>query len=143
MNRKIAYLFAGTVGALAFHGAGLASGPAAGNGANYALTGSAGMLQNQPPVTVTDNRTVQKCTVTSINVVANDSDPEGNLPIVLLSVSAATKGQASVHNGTTVVYESTTQAGLDSLTYTVRDSLGAESNGTLNVTISGGLINCA
>lgn len=97
---------------------------------------------NDPPVTVTDNRSVQRCTITTINVVANDSDPEGNLPIVLLSVSAGTIGTASVWNGTSVVYESTITPGTEQLTYTVRDSLGATSNGTLNITVSGGLINC-
>lgn len=97
---------------------------------------------NEPPTTVTDTRSVQRCTITTINVVANDSDPEGNLPIVLLSVSAGTIGTASVWNGTSVTYESTITPGLESLTYTVRDSLGATSNGTLNITVSGGILNC-
>lgn len=158
MNRKIPYLFAGTLGALAIHGHGLASDAApsthdgraiaasytaAGNSANVTLAGAGGMLQNQPPTTVTDNRSVQRCTITAIQVLANDSDPEGNLPLVLLSVSAGTIGTSWTWNGTTVYYESTITPGAESLTYTVRDSLGATSNGTLNITVSGGVINCA
>lgn len=142
MNRKITYLFAGAVAALAIHGPGLASDTAAGNSANVTLAVAGGMLQNQPPVTVTDTRNVQRCTITSINVLANDSDPEGNLPLVLLSVSAGTIGSAYVWQGAVIYYESTITPGSESLTYTVRDSLGATSNGTLNITVAGGVIHC-
>jgi hypothetical protein len=90
----------------------------------------------------TDSHTMQKCRIATIAVLANDTDPEGNLPLVLLSVSAGTKG-LSYLSGNSVGYESTNLGGLEALTYTVRDSLGATSTGTLNITVSGGAINCA
>jgi len=96
---------------------------------------------NQPPVANTDSHTMQKCRTATIAVLANDTDPEGNLPLVLLSVSAGTKGTSAL-SGSSVYYESTNLGGLEALTYTVRDSLGATSTGTLNITISGGAINC-
>jgi YD repeat-containing protein len=93
---------------------------------------------NSPPTTVADSLSVARCSTGSRNVVANDSDPEGNTPLVLLDVSSGAKGNASVASSTTVQYESFDQAGSDPLTYTVRDSLGASSTGTLNVTVTSG-----
>ena len=97
---------------------------------------------NQPPVTAPNTLSLQKCRTATINVVANDSDPEGNVPLVLLSISSSTIGYAALSGTTSVYYESNTQGGTEVLTYTVRDSLGATSTGTLTVTVSGGLINC-
>jgi len=111
--------------------------------ADGALTAEADLQYNQPPVAVTDTRSVQRCTITRINVLENDSDPEGNLPLTLLSVTPGTIGAAYTWNGTAVYYESTITPGFESLTYTVQDSLGATSNGTINITVSGGVINCA
>jgi YD repeat-containing protein len=91
---------------------------------------------NSPPTTVADTAAAARCSTGSRNVVANDSDPEGNTPLVLLDVSPGTKGNASVLDSTTVQYESSDATGTDPLTYTVRDSLGASSTGTLNVTIT-------
>lgn len=97
---------------------------------------------NQPPVTVPNTASLQKCRSVTVNVIANDSDPEGNVPLVLLSVTGATIGYAQLVGTTSVYYESNTQGGTDVLTYTVRDSLGASSTGTLTVTVAGGAINC-
>lgn len=57
---------------------------------------------------------------------------------VLLGVSPGTKGDAAMISSTTVRYDSYDTAGPDALSYTVRDSLGASSTGTLNVTITSG-----
>lgn len=92
---------------------------------------------NQPPTTVADNLSMPKCSIRSINVVANDTDPEGNTPIVLIGVSGAgALGYASVMNSTSVQYEAYSSPGSDTITYTVRDSLGATSTGILHVTIT-------
>jgi YD repeat-containing protein len=93
---------------------------------------------NSPPTTVADALSVARCSTGSRNVTANDNDPEGNTPLVLLDVSPGTRGNASVLNSTTVQYESFDTTGSDPLTYTVRDSLGASSTGTLNVTVTSG-----
>ncbi|HMJ92525.1 MAG TPA: Ig-like domain-containing protein [Allosphingosinicella sp.] len=90
---------------------------------------------NQPPTTVADSATVAKCGTVTRNVTANDTDPEGNYPLVLLSVTS-TKGTAVVDGTTSVTFTNNGQTGLASLTYTVRDSLGATSQGTFDVTIS-------
>lgn len=93
---------------------------------------------NQPPTTVADTLSIPKCAVTTKNVTANDSDPEGNLPLVLLSAtnSVPARGDVSVYNSTSVQYAANNNPGTDIVTYTVRDSLGATSNGTLTVTVT-------
>lgn len=90
---------------------------------------------NQAPVTAADTLSVPRCGSNFKNVTANDSDPEDHLPLALVSVSAGTLGAASVFDGDQVFYEAGSSAGTDVLTYTVEDSLGAASNGTLTVTV--------
>ena len=92
---------------------------------------------NSPPVTVADTLTVPRCQTRTKDVTANDSDPEGNVPLVVLSAvnANASRGTVSVVSASTVSYESYDfPAGTDTVTYTVRDSLGATSTGTLTVT---------
>jgi YD repeat-containing protein len=93
---------------------------------------------NQPPVTQSDTLNVSVCSTGTINVIANDTDPEGNYPLTVTAVSTATKGGASVISSTTIEYDAGLHAGAESLTYTVQDSLGASSTGTLNVNIASG-----
>lgn len=69
----------------------------------------------------------------SVNVIANDTDPEGNYPLTLVSVSSPT-GAAYVASSTHVGW-SGYDAGLYPVTYVVRDSLGATSTGTLTVRV--------
>lgn len=71
----------------------------------------------------------------TIFALGNDTDPEGNTPLVLLAVTQGSKGTASVRAGTYVRYIPSGPTGIDLLTYTVRDSLGATSTGTITVTV--------
>ena len=120
---------------------------AAGNRTNYAVSTNGTPppvppppppASNQPPVTVADTLSVPKCTTRTKDVTANDSDPEGNLPLVLLTVAntTPTRGTPSVLNASTIQYEAGANPGSDSVTYTVQDSLGAASTGTLAVTVT-------
>ncbi len=94
---------------------------------------------NNPPATVADTLSVARCATGSKNVVANDSDPEGNLPLALVDVSPGIRGSATVLDASTVQYEAFDSTGTDPLTYTVQDSLGASSTGTLTVTVTSGV----
>lgn len=79
----------------------------------------------------------------TINVLANDTDPEGNLPLTVPAASltqpAAGRGTVST-DGTTVTYTppaTVTSAFTTTFTYQARDSLGALSNsGTVTVNVS-------
>lgn len=102
---------------------------------------------NNPPVTVADSlMNVPKCAIRDKDVTFNDSDPEGNVPLVLLSVvnSNPSLGSPSVWSASTVRYEADISGvtGSDTVTYTVRDSLGATATGTLSVTVVNSGANC-
>lgn len=120
----------------------------AGNRTNYAVslngTPPPPPPANQPPTTAADALSVPKCAVRNKDVTFNDSDPEGNVPLVVLSVinSNPALGAPSVLSASTVRYEAGASPGSDVVTYTVRDSLGATSTGTLNITVTNSGTNC-
>lgn len=122
---------------------------AANNRTNYtvSLSGGAPPPSNNPPITVADSLTnVPKCAIRDRDVTFNDRDPEGNVPLVLLSVvnSNPSLGSPSVWSASTVRYEADLSGatGTDTVTYTVRDSLGATATGTLTVSVVNSGTNC-
>jgi hypothetical protein len=91
---------------------------------------------NQPPVANLDTASVARCGVVTKNVVLNDTDPEGNYPLSVLSVSySGTRGSAYVDSSTSIVFESNGTSGSASIAYVVKDSLGATATGNFNVTV--------
>jgi hypothetical protein len=100
-------------------------------------TGSinAASAPNQPPVANPDSATVGICQSAVINVVANDTDPEGNYPLTLVSVDSGTLGSASVYDGSNVRYGAYGVTGGEQITYTVQDSLGNRSTGIIGINI--------
>ncbi|WP_336332562.1 Ig-like domain-containing protein [Pseudomonas putida] len=77
----------------------------------------------------------------TINVLANDTDPEGNLPLSVAALTQPAAGRGTVStDGTTVTYTppaTVTTAFTTTFTYQVRDSLGALSNSaTVTVNVS-------
>jgi YD repeat-containing protein len=96
---------------------------------------------NNPPVTAADTLTVDRCGYGEVNVTANDSDPDGNVPLVVIDAvnanPAAFKGMPSVVSGSVVGFQARENGatGATAVTYTVRDSLGATATGTINITI--------
>jgi hypothetical protein len=89
---------------------------------------------NQPPVASPDSLSAPKCVHRSVNVIANDSDPDGNVPLALTGVN---QSWASIESATTVGVDTPATNGTYTVTYTVSDSLGATANGTLTVTVTG------
>lgn len=142
LGRLVAVQYSGTVNNNQAHS--LCYDPA-GNRTQYksdstgALTSCAGGTPtpaptNQPPTANPDTLTVKPCAYGSKDVTANDTDPEGNYPLAL---TAVTGPYASVDTSTTVGFQAPPTTGTYIVTYTVADSLGATSNGTLTVTVSG------
>ena len=97
--------------------------------------------ENYPPVANTDTLSLKVCKTANKNVIANDTDPEGHLPLTLLEVTSGSHGTASVLNSTTVQFESNDFPGTDTLTYIVMDSQGAMASGTLSVQVTSGVCN--
>jgi len=97
---------------------------------------------NKPPVANNDSAATTAGKPIVINVLANDTDPEGNLPLTIrdLNQPDSGKGTAST-DGTTVTY--TPPATVDtpftaSFAYTARDAKGADSltQATVSVAVS-------
>lgn len=96
---------------------------------------------NRAPTAVADSVATLGVPLT-INALANDTDPEGNLPLTIASVTQpipAGRGTVST-NGNTITYTppaTFTTAFSTTFTYIVRDSIGALSTpGTVTVQVS-------
>lgn len=84
-----------------------------------------------PPQAGNDTATTSEDTPVTINVLANDSDPDGDAldPATLRISSAPAHGAATVNGDGTVTYTPHANFnGADSFSYTVRDARGAVSN---------------
>ena len=92
-------------------------------------------LVNQPPVAVDDSANVQNGATVSINVLANDFDPEGG-PLTITAVGAPSYGSASIVGGTIVYASNATFAVVDVFTYTISDPQGATATATVRVNVS-------
>lgn len=93
---------------------------------------------NSPPTPVTDNVSIARCTAGSFNVVANDTDADGNYPLTLVGVSVqGLQHGASLASSTSIGWEEAPFAGLYTMSYTVQDSQGASAQGVLNITVTG------
>jgi hypothetical protein len=88
-------------------------------------------------VTVANSLSLPRCASGTVNVLANDSDPDGD-SLSLVDLSEATKGSAWIGAGGEVTYEAGMATGSETLVYTTADSHGATATGNLNVTITGG-----
>ncbi|MDY6989263.1 MAG: Ig-like domain-containing protein [Thermodesulfobacteriota bacterium] len=98
------------------------------------VTGS----QNQKPQASDDGATTVEDTATTINVIANDTDPDGAIdPASISIVTNPTNGTADPESDGTVEYTPTTGfTGTDTFTYTVKDDEGATSNeATATITV--------
>ncbi|MEL7081549.1 MAG: Ig-like domain-containing protein [Pseudomonadota bacterium] len=94
---------------------------------------------NDPPVALNDSASTDPDQAVTIDVLANDSDPDGTLdPNTVTVVSAPTNGTFNVNADGSITY--TPNAGFqgsETFTYTVADNLGA-SSAEADVTVSVG-----
>ncbi|WP_415769836.1 Ig-like domain-containing protein [Pseudomonas sp. LB3P38] len=95
---------------------------------------------NRPPVAVADSIATLGVAV-PINVLANDTDPEGNVPLAVASLTQPAAGRGTVSsNGTVITYTppaTVTTAFTTTFTYIARDSFGALSTpATVTVQVS-------
>jgi subtilisin family serine protease len=110
-----------------------------GNGSNTATVIIAVLPANQPPVAVNDSATTKKNTNVTINVVANDTDPEGLLvpSSAAIAVNPSKGSVVNNGNGTFTYSPKRNFTGSDSFTYTVKDNAGAVSNAaTVQVSVT-------
>jgi outer membrane protein OmpA-like peptidoglycan-associated protein len=91
---------------------------------------------NRGPAAVNDSVAAQCGSPLNINVLGNDTDPDGD-PLTITSVSVPGKGTASISGGR-IVYTPTSGAGCtgtDTFTYAISDGKGGTSSATVSVAL--------
>ncbi|HMB80445.1 MAG TPA: Ig-like domain-containing protein, partial [Vicinamibacterales bacterium] len=92
---------------------------------------------NRPPVAVADTATTTFKTPVTINVLANDSDPDGNT-LTIQSVSSCSNNGSAVIVGSQIRFTPSsdlTRGETDTFTYTISDGKGGTATATVSVTI--------
>ena len=107
------------------------------NGVNEAVFESYAfdVSNNEPPVAEDDEAVTAVDTAVTVDVLANDSDPDDD-PLLITAVTPAPNGTATVLGGALVEY--TPDAGFtgtDIFSYTIRDTNGGVSSAQVAVTV--------
>ncbi|MAT04307.1 MAG: hypothetical protein CL424_04595, partial [Acidimicrobiaceae bacterium] len=90
---------------------------------------------NRPPVPEDDNATVRAGKSVALNVLTNDTDPDGDI-LVLLSVEGADGAVTYAPDGEMAYApDVTSEAGTIELAYVVADDYGAEATGTVRIRV--------
>lgn len=101
---------------------------------------TAAFRDNQAPVTATDSASTVEDVAVTIDVLANDSDPDGDaltLPASGAIATAPAHGSATPVSATSIRYTPAAGfAGSDSFTYRVEDGWGGSATATVNVTVA-------
>jgi hypothetical protein len=90
---------------------------------------------NEPPVAQDDSASTNKNTAVTINVLANDDDPDSD-PLTVAVADPPTNGTATRNGDETVTYAPNTGfVGTDSFSYEITDGNGGMSTATVTVTV--------
>lgn len=99
---------------------------------NYWISGT--VAENQSPVANDDTATTNEDTAVTINVMANDSDADGQ-SLTIISLNNGSYGTVLYSNGQVVYTPGSNYFGTDSFTYSVSDGYGGVDTATVTVTI--------
>jgi hypothetical protein len=104
-------------------------------------TVTVGVTPNRPPVAGNDTGATLAGAPLTLNVLANDTDPEGNVPLTVTNLTQPAVNRGTVtSNGTSLVYTppaTVTAAFTATFTYQAADSFGALSTpATVNVQVT-------
>ncbi|MEZ5461121.1 Ig-like domain-containing protein [Dokdonella sp.] len=105
--------------------------------ATVSITVNTAADSNQPPVAVDDDGGALKGYSTDIDVLANDSDPDGD-PLTVVSVDHTGPGIAdiTINPDNTIHYQSIHGfSGIDTFTYTISDGRGGTATATVVVDV--------
>lgn len=92
-------------------------------------------ITNNPPVAKPDTATTKSGTAVTIDLLANDTDPDGD-PLTLKAVGQGAHGTVAI-SGTKASYTPAASfVGSDSFTYTVADGKGGSATGTATITVT-------
>ncbi len=102
---------------------------------NFALYINGQMPVNQPPVAVNDAALTRMGNSVLIDVLANDSDPDGDA-ISLLAAHEGMHGTVAIQSGKVLYTPSSGYTGSDTFSYQILDARGATATGAVSVTTS-------
>ncbi|HEX7181652.1 MAG TPA: Ig-like domain-containing protein [Thermoanaerobaculia bacterium] len=89
-----------------------------------------------PPVAVNDSATTPEETPVVVDVLVNDTDPDGD-PLIVYSVTQGANGSVTFNPNYLTYAPNVNFTGTDSFTYTVRDSANQVRTATVTVTVTG------
>ena len=102
---------------------------------DYTLIGSENCVTNRAPIANPDTATTKPATPVTINVLANDSDPDGD-PLTVTTVTDPPRGTATRNADNTVTYRPDCGfTGTDMFTYTISDGRGGTASALVTVTV--------
>jgi hypothetical protein len=90
---------------------------------------------NRAPTAANDSATTTAGVAVTIDVLANDTDPDGDA-LSIASVTEPTNGTATVENGRVVYTPNAGFVGSDSFTYTITDGKGGSATATVTITVT-------
>lgn len=96
--------------------------------------GSPSPTGNLTPVAVDDTLTVRQGRTVDVDVLGNDTDPDGD-PLTVASVGPAALGTVTLSDGVVQYSAPTTATGTDTFTYVVTDDVAGEATATVTVTV--------
>ena len=90
---------------------------------------------NDPPVAVDETASTPEDESTLVDVLANDSDIDGDL-LVIASVGGASHGTTAIEGGQVRYTPNAAYSGLDAFDYTVSDGAGGTDTGSVTVAVT-------
>ena len=107
-----------------------------GNGGSETATVTVNVAPvNDQPVAQNDAANTKQDTAVTINVLANDSDVDGD-SLTVASVASASNGFTTIVDNKIVYTPDTNFSGADSFTYSINDGSGVNNTAQVNVTVS-------
>jgi len=104
------------------------------DGADTATATVTVVINNDAPTAQPDSAETRVGEAVTIDVLANDSDPNGDV-LSLVTVSSASNGTATIEGDDVRYTPADGFSGTDTFTYTVRDAGGAEATAEVTVTV--------
>ncbi len=106
-----------------------------GGTATATVTVTVGPPPNRPPVAVNDAATTTSGQPVTVDVIANDSDPDGD-PLTVQSVTAPALGTAQISGNQVVYTPAAGVLGTDTFNYTINDGRGGTATASVTITIT-------
>ncbi|WP_457592166.1 Ig-like domain-containing protein [Hydrogenimonas sp.] len=106
-----------------------------GNSTAQVLVTIAAPTPNRPPIAADDTAKTQLNSAITIDVLANDSDPDGDT-LTIVSLTQPAHGSASISGGTIVYTPQSGFSGTDTFSYTVGDGNGGSDTAQVTVRIN-------